>query len=223
MMKAVCLLSGGMDSATLVYYAHELGYQVSCLHFNYGQRTERKERISAHTIATLIGAEEFIEVDLNYLTRFGGSSLTDRSLTVDTFQEDRTEIPNTYVPFRNANLLSIATSFAEARGAGAIFIGVQSQDYSGYPDCRPQFIEAFQRLIDVGTRDGTSIRITAPFISMTKSEILAIGTRMNVPYEHTWSCYQNEDRACGVCGSCHFRRAAFESLGLCDPITYEED
>src|SRR5690606_35626567 len=125
-----------------------------------------------------------IEVDLNYLTRFGGSSLTDRSLTVDTFQEDRTEIPNTYVPFRNANLLSIATSFAEARGAGAIFIGVQSQDYSGYPDCRPQFIEAFQRLIDVGTRDGTSIRIMAPFITMTKSEILAIGTRMNVPYEH---------------------------------------
>ena len=222
-MKAVCLLSGGMDSATLAYFAREQGFRVYCLHFNYGQRTERKESASAGTIAGLLGAEEFIEIDLAYLTRFGGSSLTDHKLTVDSYQDARQDIPNTYVPFRNANLLSIATSYAEARGAGAIFIGVQSQDYSGYPDCRPQFIETFQRLVDVGTREETCIRIMAPFLAMTKREILTIGTHLKVPYEYTWSCYQNEEKACGICGACHFRRAAFESLGLSDPVPYEED
>ena len=222
-MKAVCLLSGGMDSATLAYFAREQGFRIYCLHFNYGQRTERKERASAGKIAELLGAEELIEIDLAYLTRFGGSSLTDHKLPVDSFQDGRHDIPNTYVPFRNANLLSIATSYAEARGAGAIFIGVQSQDYSGYPDCRPQFIDTFQRLIDVGTREETCIRIMAPFLSMTKSEILTIGTHLKVPYEYTWSCYQNEEKACGICGACHFRRAAFESLGLSDPVPYEED
>jgi 7-cyano-7-deazaguanine synthase len=222
-MKAVCLLSGGMDSATLAYFAREQGFRVYCLHFNYGQRTEQKERASAGKIAELLGAEEFIEIDLAYLTRFGGSSLTDHNLTVDSYQDARQDIPNTYVPFRNANLLSIATSYAEARGAGAIFIGVQSQDYSGYPDCRPQFIETFQRLVDVGTREETCIRIMAPFLAMTKREILTIGSHLKVPYEHTWSCYQNEEKACGVCGACHFRRAAFESLGLCDPVPYEKE
>jgi 7-cyano-7-deazaguanine synthase len=222
-MKAVCLLSGGMDSATLAYLARDQGYQIFGLHFNYGQRTERKEQASAKKIAGLLGARELVEIDLSYLTRFGGSSLTDHNLSVDRYQEDRKGIPNTYVPFRNANLLSIATSYAEARGAGAVFIGVQSQDYSGYPDCRPQFIDAFQRLVDVGTRDETRIRIYAPFLSMTKKDILTIGLRLKVPYEHTWSCYQNEEKACGVCGACHFRKAAFESLGFCDPVPYEED
>jgi 7-cyano-7-deazaguanine synthase len=222
-MKAVCLLSGGMDSATLAYFAREEGFRMYCLHFNYGQRTERKERDSAGKIAELLGSEEFIEIDLTYLTRFGGSSLTDHKVPVDTYKDKREDIPNTYVPFRNANLLSIATSYAEARGAEAIFIGVQSQDYSGYPDCRPQFIEAFQRLVDVGTKEETCIRILAPFLAMTKREILTIGSHLKVPYEHTWSCYQNEEKACGVCGACHFRRTAFESLGLCDPIPYEED
>ncbi|MCE5298197.1 MAG: 7-cyano-7-deazaguanine synthase QueC [Methanoregulaceae archaeon] len=222
-MKAVCLLSGGMDSATLAYLARDQGYHIYCLHFNYGQRTERKEQASAKKIAGLLGARELIEIDLSYLTRFGGSSLTDHNLSVDRYQEDREGIPNTYVPFRNANLLSIATSYAEARGADAIFIGVQSQDYSGYPDCRPQFIDTFQRLVDVGTRDETCIRINAPFLSMTKKDILIIGVHLKVPYEHTWSCYQNEEKACGVCGACHFRKAAFESLGLCDPVPYEED
>ena len=222
-MKAVCLISGGMDSATLAYRARGEGYDLICLHFNYGQRTERKERASARKIAVLLDAEEFIEVDLTYLTRFGGSSLTDYRLAVDPHRDDREGIPNTYVPFRNANLLSIATSCAEARGAGAIFIGVQSQDYSGYPDCRPQFIEAFQRVVDTGTRDETRITIMAPFLNMTKQDILSLGTTLGVPYEHTWSCYQNEEKACGLCGACHFRRAAFEALGMKDPILYEED
>jgi 7-cyano-7-deazaguanine synthase len=221
-MKAVCLLSGGMDSATLVYLARDMGYQLLCLHFNYGQRTERKERDSARKIAGLVGAEELVEIDLSYLTRFGGSSLTNHRIPVDRYGDELRNIPNTYVPFRNANLLSISTSYAESRSAEAIFIGVQSQDYSGYPDCRPQFIDAFQRLVDVGTRDDTCIRICAPFLSMNKQDIIRLGVSFGVPYEYTWSCYQNEERACGICGACHFRRSAFESLGLKDPIPYEE-
>jgi 7-cyano-7-deazaguanine synthase len=223
MMKAVCLISGGMDSSTLAYLARDMGYELFCLHFNYGQRTERKERQSAEKIAGLLDAREFLEIDLAYLSRFGGSSLTDHRMTVDHHRKDREGVPNTYVPFRNANLLSIATSFAEARFADAIFIGVQSHDYSGYPDCRPRFIEAFQHLVDLGTRDETRISIMAPFLHMRKRDILSLGMNLGVPYEHTWSCYQNEEKACGVCGACHFRRAAFDELGKQDPIPYEVD
>ncbi|MDD1715814.1 MAG: 7-cyano-7-deazaguanine synthase QueC [Methanolinea sp.] len=221
-MRAVCLLSGGMDSTTLAYLARERGYELLALHFNYGQRTEGKELRCARTVASLLGALELVEVDLRYLSRFGGSSLTDHSLVVDAYEDSREEIPNTYVPFRNGNLLSIATSYAEAKGAEAIFIGVQSLDYSGYPDCRPNFIEAFQRVIDLGTRERTHIRLMTPFLNMTKTEILREGIRMGVPYETTWSCYQNEDVACGVCGACHFRRGAFSALGRRDPIPYVE-
>jgi 7-cyano-7-deazaguanine synthase len=221
-MKAVCLLSGGMDSATLVYLARDMGYRLLCLHFNYGQRTETKEQVSARKIADLVGAEQFTEVSLSYLTCFGGSSLTDHDLPVEPYAPEPRTIPTTYVPFRNANLLSIATSYAEATGAEAIFIGVQSQDYSGYPDCRPQFIDAFQQLINSGTKDETCIQLCAPFLSMNKQDIIRLGISLGVPYEHTWSCYQNEERACGICGACHFRRSAFESLDLTDPIPYED-
>jgi 7-cyano-7-deazaguanine synthase len=223
MMRAVCLLSGGMDSATLAYVAKDMGYRIYGLHFNYGQRTEGKERECARKIAALLPVEELLEIDLRYLSMFGGSSLTDHGIAVDDFDEDRPGIPNTYVPFRNANLLSIATSFAESRGAEAIFIGVQSQDYSGYPDCRPQFIETFQKLIDVGTREETRIRLMTPFINLTKTDILKVGTTLKVPYQFTWSCYQNEDQACGTCGACHFRKRAFAEIGMRDPIPYKEE
>jgi 7-cyano-7-deazaguanine synthase len=221
-MKAVCLLSGGMDSSTLAYVAKKMSYNILALHLNYGQRTERKELISAKKIASLLNAEAFVEINLDYFAKFGASSLTDQKIAVETYDPGRVHMPNTYVPFRNANLLSIAASFAEARGAEAIFIGVQSLDYSGYPDCRPQFIEAFQRVIDLGTKDTTKITLFTPFIHMTKSDILHEGLRLGVPYEYTWSCYRNEERACGTCGSCHFRREAFASVGRPDPIEYEE-
>jgi 7-cyano-7-deazaguanine synthase len=220
-MKAVCLLSGGMDSSTLVYLAKSEGYDILALHLNYGQRTEKKERACAKKIAELLKAQEFIEVDVGYFSRFGASSLTDTTIAVELFEPARAHMPNTYVPFRNANLLSIATSYAEAKEADAIFIGVQSLDYSGYPDCRPQFIDAFQRVIDIGTKDSTHITLKTPFIHMTKVEILKVGIKLGVPYEHTWSCYRNEDRACGTCGSCHFRKEAFGSIGATDPIEYE--
>jgi len=221
-MKAVCLLSGGMDSSTLAYVAKSKGYEILALHLNYGQRTEGKELASAKTIAGLLGAQAFVEISLDYFTKFGASSLTDKAIAVDTFDPARAHVPNTYVPFRNANLLSIATSFAEANAADAIFIGVQSLDYSGYPDCRPAFIEAFQKVIDLGTKDSTKITLFTPFIHMTKTDILRTGIQLGVPYEHTWSCYRNEGKACGTCGSCHFRKEAFDAVGIRDPIEYEE-
>jgi 7-cyano-7-deazaguanine synthase len=220
-MKAVCLLSGGMDSSTLVYLAKSEGYDILALHLNYGQRTEKKERACAKKIAQLLCAKDFVEVDIGYFARFGASSLTDRTIAVEEFDPAKAHMPNTYVPFRNANLLSIATSYAEAKEADAIFIGVQSLDYSGYPDCRPQFIDAFQRVIEVGTKDSTHITLKTPFIHMTKTEILKVGIKLGVPYGHTWSCYRNEDKACGTCGSCHFRKEAFASIGATDPIEYE--
>ena len=221
-MKAVCLLSGGMDSSTLAYLAKSEGYDICALHLNYGQRTESKELACAQKIASLLNAKDFIAVNVGYFSQFGESSLTDKEIAVEEFDPARAHVPNTYVPFRNANLLSIATSFAEAKGADAIFIGVQSLDYSGYPDCRPQFIEAFQHVIDLGTKDTTSIILKTPFIRMTKTDILNVGMKLGVPYEHTWSCYRNEKRACGTCGSCHFRKEAFAAVGKQDPIPYEE-
>jgi len=221
-MKAVCLLSGGMDSSTLAYLAKSEGYEICALHLNYGQRTESKELACAQEIATLLEAKDFIAVNVGYFSQFGQSSLTDKKIAVEEFDSARAHVPNTYVPFRNANLLSIATSFAEAKDADAIFIGVQSLDYSGYPDCRPQFIEAFQRVIDLGTKDTTTIALKTPFIHMTKTDILNVGMKLGVPYEHTWSCYRNEDKACGTCGSCHFRKEAFAAVGRKDPIPYEE-
>lgn len=220
-MKAVCLLSGGMDSSTLAYLAKSEGYEICVLHLNYGQRTESKELACAKKIASLLDATEFVEVDVGYFSQFGASSLTDKKMTVEAFDPARAHVPNTYVPFRNANLLSIATSFAEAKGADAIFIGVQSLDYSGYPDCRPQFIEAFQKVIDLGTKDTTKIALKTPFITMTKTDILRVGMKLGVPYEHTWSCYRNEGAACGTCGSCHFRKDAFDAIGIRDPVEYE--
>jgi 7-cyano-7-deazaguanine synthase len=211
-----------MDSSTLAYVAKNRGYTILALHLNYGQRTEQKERACAKKIADHLDAESFVEISLDYFTAFGASSLTDKKIAVEEFDPGRAHMPNTYVPFRNANLLSIATSFAEARGADAIFIGVQSLDYSGYPDCRPQFIEAFQKVIDLGTKDTTKITLFAPFISMTKTDILQEGLKLGVPYEHTWSCYRNEREACGTCGSCHFRREAFTAAGRQDPIKYED-
>ena len=221
-MKAVCLLSGGMDSSTLAYLAKSEGYEILALHLNYGQRTEEKERECAKKIAGLLGAQDFVEVDVGYFALFGASSLTDPAIAVEGFDPARAHIPNTYVPFRNANLLAIATSYAESKDADAIFIGVQSLDYSGYPDCRPQFIDAFQRVIDLGTKETTHIALNTPFISMTKTEILKLGLALGVPYKFTWSCYRNQDNACGTCGSCHFRKEAFAHAGVPDPIRYEE-
>ena len=221
MKKAVCLLSGGMDSTTLAYIAKNEGYEIVALHFTYGQRTEEKERQCARTIARRLDALDFVEIGLEHFKKIGASSLTDESIPVEEYAGEGESIPSTYVPFRNANLLAIATSLAEARRAEAIFIGVQTGDYPGYPDCRPEFIEAFQRAIDLGTAADPRITLMTPFVRMSKVDIVRTGLGLGVPYEETWSCYQKNDRACGVCSSCHYRREAFRELGLEDPIDYE--
>jgi 7-cyano-7-deazaguanine synthase len=222
-MRAVCLLSGGMDSSTLAYVAKDMGYDILALHTTYGQRTEHKELECARKVAGMVGAIEFLEVNLGYLTRIGGSSLTDTTIEIPDFDRKEEGVPSTYVPFRNANLLSIATSYAETRRAKAVFIGVQSSDYAGYPDCRPEFIEAFQHVIDLGTPGETRIRLMAPFVDLNKTEILQRGIELGVPYEHTWSCYRSDEPACGRCESCHYRKKAFLEVGIPDPIPYEED
>ncbi|MFA7198203.1 MAG: 7-cyano-7-deazaguanine synthase QueC [Methanoculleus sp.] len=221
MKRAVCLLSGGMDSTTLAYVAKDMGYDIIALHFTYGQRTEEKERACARTVARMLDAQEFVEISLEHFEKIGASSLTDESIPVEEYAGEEEGIPSTYVPFRNANLLAIATSLAEARHAEAIFIGVQTGDYPGYPDCRPEFIEAFQRVIDLGTAADPRITLMTPFVRMSKVEIVRKGLALGVPYQETWSCYQNNDKACGICSSCHYRREAFRALGVEDPIDYE--
>jgi 7-cyano-7-deazaguanine synthase len=211
-----------MDSTTLAYVAREMGYEILALHIRYGQRTEAKERECARTIAGHLGAPEFMEVSLDYLTRIGGSSLTNAEMEIRDYEADQEGIPATYVPFRNANLLSIATSYAEGRRADAIFIGVQASDYAGYPDCRPEFIEAFQRVIDIGTADETRIELKTPFVRLNKAQILKKGIELGVPYEDTWSCYRSDGPACGTCDSCHYRLEAFRQVGMPDPIDYGE-
>jgi 7-cyano-7-deazaguanine synthase len=220
--SAVILVSGGMDSATAVYEAMDRGYEPLFLHTSYGQRTEAKELESARKLATVVGAEEFLHVETEHLARIGASSLTDEEIAVADADVERDGIPTSYVPFRNANLLSMATSYAEATDATAVFVGAHSEDFSGYPDCRPSFFEAFQRVIDVGTKPDTELTLEAPFVEWSKTDIAEHGRALGVPYEHTWSCYRETEPACGTCDSCAFRLQAFQRLGVEDPIPYAE-
>ena len=220
MKKAVCLLSGGMDSTTLAYVAKKMGYEILALHLNYGQRTEKKELSCAIKVAEGLEAVEFLEISLDYFSKFGASSLTDMNIKVEEGALGKVEKPNTYVPFRNANLISIATSYCESRDGEAVFIGVQSSDHTGYPDCTPQFIEAMQHAINTGTQTEKSIELLTPFVMMNKTDILKEGMGLGVPYENTWSCYSENDEACGACSSCLARLKAFADLGIQDPISY---
>ncbi len=213
---AVCLVSGGMDSCVATAWAARR-YRLALLHVNYGQRTEARERAAFDRLADHFGAARRAVVDAAYLGRFGGSSLTDRALDVP--EDDPPEgIPSTYVPFRNANLLAIATAWAETLGAARLVIGAVEPDAPGYPDCRPAFYEAANRLIALGTRPETEIRIETPVIAMTKAEVIRLGAALGAPLELTWSCYRREDVACGRCASCRRRAEAFAEAGVPDPI-----
>jgi 7-cyano-7-deazaguanine synthase len=211
-----------MDSATAVYEARERGYEPLFLHTSYGQRTEEREFESARKLADVVDAADFLHVETEHLARIGASSLTDEQIAVDDADMEAEGIPTSYVPFRNANLLSMATSYAEANEASAIFIGAHSEDFSGYPDCRPAFFEAFQQVIDVGTKPETDVSLEAPFVEWSKTDIAERGLELGVPYEHTWSCYRAEAPACGTCDSCAFRLQAFQRLGVEDPLAYDE-
>ncbi|WP_158057113.1 7-cyano-7-deazaguanine synthase QueC [Halorussus halophilus] len=220
--RAVVLASGGMDSATAAYHAAEQGYDLYLLHTSYGQETENKEFDCAERLAEETDAEDFLHVETSHLAKIGGSSLTDDEMDVDDADMESEEIPTSYVPFRNANLLSMAVSYAEANDCDAVFIGAHSEDFSGYPDCRPAFFDAFQQVVDVGTKDDTQIDLEAPFVEWSKTDIAERGTELGVPYEHTWSCYRAEAPACGTCDACAFRLQAFQNIGVRDPIEYEE-
>ena len=226
--RAVVLLSGGMDSCVSAAIARQ-NYDLALLHADYGQRTEKRERAAFDAIADFygIGKAYRLVARLDHFRQIGGSALTDERLAVPERDSagavDREEvIPMTYVPFRNAHFLSIAVSWAEAIGARAIFIGAVAEDSSGYSDCRPEYYEAFQELIRVGTRPETQIEIVTPVIHMRKSEIIRRGVELGAPLHLTWSCYQSEDAACGVCDSCLLRLRAFTEAGVADPVPYRE-
>ncbi len=220
--KAVVCLSGGMDSAVCAALAAR-DYDAYGIHFSYGQRTEARELRSAETVAKMVGMRDFLPLQMDIFRRIGGSALTDRTIAVPSAPAQEaaigTEIPVTYVPFRNAHFLSAAVSWAEVLGAGMVFIGAVEQDSSGYPDCRPAYYEAFQQLIRTGTRDG-SIEIATPLIHLHKREIVRLGVELGAPFHVSWSCYSDETEACGVCESCVLRLRAFREAGSSDPIPY---
>ncbi|HEY6400815.1 MAG TPA: 7-cyano-7-deazaguanine synthase QueC [Blastocatellia bacterium] len=216
---AVVLASGGMDSlVTTAVAARER--ELAMLHVSYGQRTEKRELKAFNDVADLYQAGHRMTASIAHLARIGGSSLTDHNMEVSQADIESKEIPTSYVPFRNAHLLSIATSWAEVIGADRIYIGAVAEDSSGYPDCRPEYYEAFQRVIDLGTKPETKIEIVTPVIQLRKSEIVKLGVELGAPLELSWSCYKREDVACGECDSCALRLRGFREAGLRDPLPY---
>ena len=225
--KAIVLLSGGMDSCVCTAIAREQhgARNIALLHAGYGQRTQKRERRAFEEIADFYGVKDRLVVNLDYFRAIGGSALTDQRITVPENELGAPapklgEIPVTYVPFRNAHFLSVGVSWAEATGAGAIYIGAVAEDSSGYPDCRPEYYQMFQKLIRLGTRLETQIEIVAPVMHMKKNEIIRRGLELGAPLHLTWSCYQGEEAACGACDSCLLRLRAFAEAGVGDPIVY---
>ena len=224
---AVVLVSGGMDSCVTAAIANEQ-YRLALLHVNYGQRTEARELKAFNEIAHYYKAEKQLSVSIEHLKVIGGSALTDTNIPVpeigssnSAIRNPQSAIPTTYVPFRNAHLLSIATSWAEVIGARKIFIGAVEEDSSGYPDCRETFYQAFNKVIEMGTKPETRVEIVTPLIHLKKGEIVKRGIELGAPLRLTWSCYQNSEKACGRCESCTLRLKGFKEAGMKDPIPYE--
>lgn len=220
MNKSIVLLSGGMDSLVTVSIAQKECEELYFLHLNYGQRTEIRELRSFRKMKEFFKPKDILIVDISYLKDIGGSSLTDMDISVKEFGGSN-NIPDSYVPFRNAHLITIAASWAEVIGAQKIYIGAVEEDSSGYPDCRESFFNAMQKSIDQGTKPETKIKLETPIIHMRKSEIIKLGMGLGAPLELSWSCYKNNDIACGKCDSCVLRANAFKKAGIKDPIPYE--
>jgi 7-cyano-7-deazaguanine synthase len=218
--RAVVLLSGGMDSCVCVALASR-DHQPAALHVSYGQRTEQREKDAFLGICARLGIRDRLLVRNEALRAIGGSALTDPDIAVPDSHLIGKDIPVTYVPFRNAHFLAVAVSWAEVLGAEKVYIGAVEQDSSGYPDCRPAYYEAFNRVVKAGTKQG-NIEIVTPLIGLRKHEIVRLGLELGAPFDLTWSCYSREDRACGVCDSCVLRLRAFEEAGAPDPIPYAE-
>jgi 7-cyano-7-deazaguanine synthase len=219
--KAVVLVSGGMDSCVTAAVAAR-DYELYFLHINYGQLTEQRENKAFEDLCAFYKIKGKLVVDISYLKEIGGSSLTDKNIEVEEGDLNRNDIPKTYVPFRNANILAIASSWAEVIEASALFIGAVEEDGSGYPDCRRVFYDAFEKAIDEGTKPETKIKIITPLISLNKAAIVQLGKDLGAPLELSWSCYTNNDEACGVCDSCLLRLRGFEKAGYVDPIPYKQ-
>jgi 7-cyano-7-deazaguanine synthase len=218
--KCVVVLSGGMDSALCMAIAKADGYKLAALHLNYGQLTEKREEKAFLDICEFYRVEEKIVVDTSFFKQIGGSGLTDKKIDIEDANLDNETIPSTYVPFRNGNILAIAASWAEVIGAQAIFIGAVQQDSSGYPDCRKEFFDEFEKAINTGTKPETNIQIITPIINFTKGDIVRRSKELGSPLHLTWSCYRNSDTACGTCDSCALRLRGFQQEGLVDPIPY---
>ncbi|MFA8342569.1 MAG: 7-cyano-7-deazaguanine synthase QueC [Rhodothermaceae bacterium] len=218
---AIVAVSGGLDSCVTAAIAAQ-NYELAFAHINYGQRTEKRELQAFHDIADFYDVQKRLVIDFFHLAKIGGSSLTDMNMEVGPANLESKEIPNSYVPFRNANILTACSSWAEVLGAEKIFVGAVHEDSSGYPDCRPEFFEVFEKAIDAGTKPETKIGIEVPIIHMSKAEIIQKGLDLNAPLHLTWSCYSNEDEACGKCDSCALRLKGFAQAGVEDPIPYKE-
>lgn len=218
--STIVLVSGGMDSCVTAAIARAETNEIAFLHISYGQRTERRERQAFNEIADFYNVEKRLDVSIEYLAKIGGSSLTDKTIEVSEANLESKEIPTSYVPFRNANMLAIATSWAEVLGANSIYIGAVSEDSSGYPDCRPEFYAAFEKTIETGTKPETNIKIKTPIIHLSKAEIVQKGLELNAPIHLSWSCYRSENLACGTCDSCALRLRGFALAGEIDPISY---
>ena len=220
---AICLVSGGMDSCVTAAIANEENDELAFLHVSYGQRTEQRERAAFEALADHYNVKSRLVISLEHLAKIGGSSLTDDRIAVTTANLSAPGIPSSYVPFRNAHLLSAAVSWGEVINATAIYIGAVAEDSSGYPDCRPEFYDAFQNVLDIGTKPETRITVETPVIAMRKSEIVQRGIELGAPLHLTWSCYQESESACGNCDSCALRLRAFREAGVTDPIPYMLD
>ncbi len=217
--KAVCVISGGMDSTLCAKIAQNDGFEVIGVHYNYLQRTEKKELEAFRNVIDALDIRTKYEIDLPFFADIGASALTDTSIDVPVSGLGE-GVPVTYVPFRNGIFLSIAASIAEKESAEAIYIGVVEEDSSGYPDCRDEYIKQMQRTINLGTKDETKIEIRTPLVHLSKKDIVLKALELKVPLEFTWSCYKSEDKACGVCDSCRLRLRGFERAGVKDPINY---
>ena len=218
---AIVLVSGGMDSCLTAAIASE-NYELAFLHINYGQKTEKRELKAFNDIADYYSVEKRLIVDMKHFSQIGGSSLTDNKIVISNADLTNKNVPTSYVPFRNANILSIAVSWAEVINAKKIFIGAVEEDSSGYPDCTESFFKAFNEVINTGTKPDTKIEIMTPLLHLSKSEIVKKSLELNAPLHLTWSCYKNNDIACGVCDSCALRLRGFQKANADDPLPYKE-
>ncbi len=217
--SAIVLASGGMDSALTAAIA-DRKYELNLLHINYGQKTQKRELKAFRDLADHFKVKKTLVVNISHLRQIGGSSLTDNKISISKADLKNKKIPSSYVPFRNANILAIAVSWAEVTGSRKIFIGAVEEDSSGYPDCRKEFFDAYNRMITKGTKPGSGIKILTPIIGLTKKEIVLKSMRLNAPVHLTWSCYKNNKAACGECDSCGLRLRGFQLAGIKDPVKY---